>query len=104
MLRKMSHEERYYKTRILGVLECVMILLGYPLCETSIPCIYLNTDVGNIRKILKKKSLLDGLADNSPNIFYDTPWEKYLKRDKLLEKVTYFEYYMFFEYRYFATK
>lgn len=82
---KASVTERYFRLRILGIIEAIDILLQFALIKSNVEIIYLDipTNSDSIYKVLKRK---EHLKEGKPeDVFYQTKFEKYLHRPKELK-------------------
>ena len=93
--------EKYLRTRIVGILEVKMNLLGCPISRGSRDVIYLPTELDSKFGFLKRQEHLPADKESS-DVFYGTLLDKYMDRPECLNDLLYPEY--FERYRICATK
>ena len=86
-----SEPQKYLRSRIMGRLEAINMLMGYNLCRSSKSVVYLPTDLKPTHGIVKRtKHMPDD--PKSKDIYYDTLLDKYLDRPEKLENLLYPDY------------
>ena len=84
-----SAPEKYLKTRVIGAIEALEVLMGFQQHSMSRLSIYLPTEVKPSVKVLKGKRLLEELPPDSQDIFYMSKFQVYLLRPEELRDITY---------------
>ena len=84
-----SEPQRYLRTRVIGAIEALEVLMGFEQHHSSRVVVYLPTELKPNRKTLKPKRDLESLPDDSENVYCETRLEKYLQRPPQLERLTY---------------
>ena len=84
-----SAPEKYLKTRVIGAIEALEVLMGFQQHSMSRLAIFLPTQVNAATKVLKGKKLLEELPPDSPDVYYKSKFEVYLLRAKELKDITY---------------
>ena len=79
--------------RRLGAMEAMFLILGEPICNSSIQVKYLNTDPPNIRS--KAVLPVHLLINEEDDPYFKDPVEKYMNRptDETFDQITYPEYF-----------
>ena len=88
-----STPERYLKTREIGAIEALEILMSSQQHSMSRLAIYLPTEVKPVIRVLKEKRLLEDLPAESEDIFYAGKFKIYLQRADHLKNLTYPDYF-----------
>ena len=84
-----SAPERYLKTRVIGAIEALEVLMGFQQHSMSRMVIYLPSEVRPTVKVLKGKKLLEELPQDSQDVFYLSKFQVYLLRPEELKDITY---------------
>ena len=77
---RINEVERYFTTRIVTSMEVADRLLDHALCKSSISVKHIQSNLSNIRSLLKTTFDLERMEENSTNVFYDNSIDVYLKR------------------------
>ena len=88
-----SAPERYLKTRVIGAIEALEVLMGFQQHSMSRVAIYLPSEVKPTVKVLKGKKLLEELPQDSQDVFYLSKFQVYLLRPEELRDITYPDFY-----------
>ena len=88
-----SAPERYLKTRVIGAIEALEVLMGFQQHSMSRLAIYLPSEVKPTVKVLKGKKLLEELPHDSEDVFYLSKFQVYLLRPEELRDITYPDFY-----------
>ena len=75
-----SAPERYLKTRVIGAIEALEVLMSFQQHRMSCVAIYLPTELKPSTKVLKGKKQLESLSPDSEDIFYKNKFETYLQQ------------------------
>ena len=84
-----SAPERYLKTRVIGAIEALEVLMSFQQHRMSRVAIYLPTELKPSTKVLKGKKQLESMSPDSEDIFFRSKFETYLLRPDELESITY---------------
>ena len=84
-----SAPERYLKTRVIGAIEALEVLMGFQQHSMSRMVIYLPSEARPTVKVLKGKKLLEDLPQDSQDVFYMSKFQVYLLRPEELNSITY---------------
>lgn len=84
-----SEPQRYLRTRVIGSVETIEVLMGFHQNQMSRQVIFLQTELTPSQKMLKPKHLLHSLNDDSEDIYLRTKFDTYLQRPHQLKLVTY---------------
>ena len=90
---KCSDPQRFLRTRVVGSVEVLDVLMGFHQNQMSRQVIFLQTELNPCHRMLKPKFELDSLSDDSEDIYLRTKLEIYLKRPTQLDSLTYPEFY-----------
>ena len=88
-----SAPERYLKTRLIGAIEALEVLMGFQQHSMSRLAIYLPSEAKPAVKVLKSKKLLEELPQDSEDVFYLSKFQVYLLRPEELRDITYPDFY-----------
>ena len=84
-----SEPQRYLRTRVIGAIEALEVLMGFHQNQMSRHVIFLHTESQPTQKMLKPQAALQSMKDEDPDIYLQTKFEIYLKRPPQLTKLTY---------------
>ena len=84
-----SAPEKYLKTRVIGAIEALEVLMGFQQHAMSRLAIFLPTQVNPTTKVLKGKQLLEQFPPDSEDVFYTSKFQVYLVRPKELKEIIY---------------
>ena len=84
-----SAPEKYLKTRVIGAIEALDVLMGFQQHSMSRMAIYLPSEVKPSVKVLKGKKQLEELPQDSQDVFYLSKFQVYLLRPEELRAITY---------------
>ena len=90
---KCSEPQRFLRTRVVGSVEVLDVLMGFHQNQMSRQVIFLQTELNPCQRMLKPKFELDSLSGDSEDIYLQTKLETYLKRPTQLDALTYPEFY-----------
>ena len=90
---KCSEPQRFLRTRVVGSVEVLDVLMGFHQNQMSRQVIFLDTELNPCQRMLKPKFELDSLSGDSEDIYLQTKFETYLKRPSQLDALTYPEFY-----------
>ena len=90
---KCSDPQRFLRTRVVGSVEVLDVLMGFHQNQMSRQVIFLQTELNPCQRMLKPKFELDSLSEDSEDIYLQTKLETYLKRPIQLDSLTYPEFY-----------
>ena len=90
---KCSEPQRFLRTRVVGSVEVLDVLMGFHQNQMSRQVIFLQTELNPCQRMLKPNFELDSLAEDSEDIYLQTKLETYLKRPTQLDSLTYPEFY-----------
>ena len=88
-----SAPEKYLKTRLIGAIEALEVLMGFQQHSMSRLAIYLPSEVKPTVKVLKSKKLLEELPQDSEDVFYLNKFQVYSLRPEELRDITYPDFY-----------
>ena len=77
---KCSDPQRFLRTRVVGSVEVLDVLMGFHQNQMSRQVIFLQTELNPCQRMLKPKFELNSLSDDSEDIYLQTKLETYLKR------------------------
>ena len=92
-----SEPQRYLRTRVIGAIEALDVLMGFEQHHSTRVVVYLPTELKPSRKTLKPKRDLESLPDDSENVYCETKLEKYLQRPPQLDRLTYPEFFRWWD-------
>ena len=84
-----SDPERYLRTRVKGACEALDIQLGFNQYHMSRNTIFLITELYPKQRFLKTQAELQTLTNDSEDVYLQSKFEIYLKRNKALHELTY---------------
>ena len=90
---KCSDPQKFLRTRVVGSVEVLDVLMGFHQNQMSRQVIFLQTELNPCQRMLKPKFELNSLSDDSEDIYLQTKLETYLKRPTQLDSLTYPEFY-----------
>ena len=90
---KCSDPQRFLRTRVVGSVEVLDVLMGFHQNQMSRQVIFLQTELNPCQRMLKPKFEIDSLSEDSEDIYLQTKLETYLKRPIQLDSLTYPEFY-----------
>jgi hypothetical protein len=90
---RINEVERYFTTRIVTSMEVADRLLDHALCKSSISVKHIQSNLSNIRSLLKTTFDLERMEENSTNVFYDNSIDVYLKRPIELLNIKYRDFF-----------
>ena len=82
-----SDPQRFLRTRIVGSVEVLDVLMGFHQNQMSRQVIFLQTELNPCQRMLKPKFELDALSEDSEDIYLQTKLETYLKRPTQLDSL-----------------
>ena len=88
-----SDPQRFLRTRVVGSVEVLDVLMGFHQNQMSRQVIFLQTELNPCQRMLKPNFELDALSEDSEDIYLQTKLETYLKRPTQLHSLTYPEFY-----------
>ena len=88
-----SAPDRYLKTRVIGAIEALEVLMGFQQHSMSRLAIYLPSEVKPTVKVLKGKKLLEELPHDCEDVFYLSKFQVYLLWPEELRDITYPDFY-----------
>ena len=86
---KCSDPQRFLRTRVVGSVEVLDVLMGFHQNQMSRQVIFLQTELNPCQRMLKPKFKRNELYDDSEDINLQTKLETYLKRPTQLNSLTY---------------
>ena len=89
---KCSDPQRFLRTRVVGSVEVLDVLMSFHQNQMSRQVIFLQTELNPCQRMLKPKFELDSLSEDSEDIYLQTKLETYLKRPTQLDSLTYPEF------------
>lgn len=94
-INNMDNQKVHLKNREVSAVECIYDLFGWPRHKSKTGTMVLQTSLpGFERRALKRK--LDQVDPESTDIYMESQIEKYCKRARTLESLTFPEYYTFY--------
>ena len=90
---KCSEPQRFFRTRVVGSVEVLDVLMGLHQNQMSRQVIFLQTEFNPCQRMLKQKFELDASSEDSEDIYLQTKVETYLKKPIQLDSLTYPEFY-----------
>ena len=90
---KCSEPQRFLRTRVVGSVEVLDVLMGFHQNQMSRQVIFLQIELNPCQRMLKPKFELDSLSGDSEDIYLQTKLETYLKRPTQLDALTYPDFY-----------
>ena len=75
-----SEPERYLRTRVIGAVECLKVLMGFHQHHMTRQVTFLHTELQPKQRMLKHKAELEALGDEAEDIYVQTKFEAYLNR------------------------
>ena len=97
LLEDCSEPQKYLRTRVIGAIEALEILMGFEQHQASRIVVYLPTELKPSRKTLKPKRELENLSDDSESVYCETRLEKYLQRPSELSPLTYPDFFRWWD-------
>ena len=88
-----SEPQRFLRTRIIGSVECLEVLMGFHQSQMSRQVIFLHTEMNPAQRMLKPSFKLKQLQDDDNDIYLQTKFQTYLNRPTSLRPLTYPEFY-----------
>ena len=82
---------------MIGAIEALDVLMGFEQHHSTRVVVYLPTELKPSRKTLKPKRDLESLPDDSENVYCETKLEKYLQRPPQLDRLTYPEFFRWWD-------
>ena len=95
--KKTGSVAKYLTRRTMGAAECAAILCQIPQCLQSIEVVFISTQLNPKSRVIKRL-YHQPENDDSTDIYYDTPFEKYLQRPLILKDITYKDFYETYRY------
>ena len=92
-----SEPERYLRTRVIGAVECLDVLMGFHQYHMTRQVAFLHTELQPKQRMLKHKAELEALGDEAEDIYVQTKLETYLNRPVELATLTYPEFYQWWQ-------
>ena len=90
---KCSAPQRFLRTRVVGSVEVLDVLMGFHQNQMSRRVIFLQTELAPQQRMLKPNFQLNTLPEDSDDIYLQTKLETYLNRPAQLGQLTYPEFY-----------
>ena len=84
---------KYLRTRVVGAYEAIEVLMGFHRSQMTRQAIYLPTELVPSQRMLKRKSDLDNLAEDSEDVYLHNRLDEYFQRPQELSALTYPEFY-----------
>ena len=91
-----SEPQRYLRTRVIGAVEALEVLMGFHQHQMTRQTMFLPTDLIAKQRMLKTRGQLQSLEADSENVYIATRFETYLQRPPELEEITYPDFYKWF--------
>ena len=88
-----SEPQRYLRTRVIGSVEALEVLMGFHQSQMSRQVLFLHTELNPAQRMLKPSYQLRDLDDNDNDIYLQTKIQIYLQRPTSLYPLTYPEFY-----------
>ena len=88
-----SEPERFLRTRVIGAVEALEVLMGFHQNQMSRQVLFLHTELDPKQRMLKPNHQLRDLENDDSDIYLQTKFETYLKRPAALYDLTYPEFY-----------
>ena len=88
-----SAPQRFLRSRVVGSVEVLDVLMGFHQNQMSRKVIFLQTELSPQQRMLKPKMQLDSMSGDGEDIYLQTKLETYLKRPPQLDSITYPEFY-----------
>lgn len=98
-IRSENHTTSHLLSRRMGSMECMVLLLSFPIFQMSSGCLYLPTSIPAERtSVVKPAWLLEQQADDDTP-YYPDALEKYFARPAhpMFERLTYFHYHSYYK-------
>ena len=92
-----SEPERYLRTRVIGAVECLEVLMGFHQHHMTRQVTFLHTELQPKQRMLKHKAELETLGDEAEDIYVQTKLESYLNRPVQLATLTYPEFFQWWQ-------
>lgn len=86
-----SAPQKYLRTRVIGAVEALEVLMGFHQHQMTRQTMFLPTDAK--QRMLKTQSQLKSLEGDSEDIYMATRVDTYLQRQPQLKHITYSEFY-----------
>ena len=83
-----SAPQRFLRSRVVGSVEVLDVLIGFHQNQMSRQVIFLQTELSPQQRMLKPKMQLHSLSEDSEDIYLQTKFETYLKRRPQLDSLT----------------
>ena len=84
-----SAPERYLRTRIIGACEAIDVQLGFHQFQLSRSTMFLPTELKPQQQFLKHRAQLTSLPQDSEDVYVQSKYQVYLKRNNTLHDLTY---------------
>lgn len=88
-----SEPQRYLRTRVIGSVEALEVLMGFHQSQMTRQVIFLQTELVPAQRMLKPRVEIESLEDDDEDIYLKTKFETYLKRPVQLASLTYPEFF-----------
>ena len=88
-----SEPQRFLRTRVIGSVEALEVLMGFHQSQMSRQVLFLHTEMNPAQRMLKPTYQLSQLEDEDSDIYLQTKFQTYLKRPSSLYSLTYPEFY-----------
>ena len=88
-----SAPERYLRTRIIGACEAIDVQLGFHQYQLSRSTMFLPTELKPQQQFLKHRAQLATLPQDSEDVYVQSKYQVYLKRNSALHDLTYAMYF-----------
>ena len=82
-----SEPQRFLRTRIIGSVEALEVLMGFHQSQMSRQVIFLHTELNPSQRMLKPTFQLRDLQDADGDIYVKTKLQTYLQRSAALKRV-----------------
>ena len=88
-----SEPQRYLRTRVVGSVETLEVVMGFHQSQMSRQVLFLHTELNPVQRMLKPSFQLSELDDEDSDIYLQTKFNTYLQRSPNLYSLTYPEFY-----------
>ena len=88
-----SDPQRYLRTRVIGSVEAIEVLMSFHQSQMTRQVLYLPTEVKPRQRMLKCKRDLLQLEEGSSDVYLSTRFDEYLYRPEQLKDMTYPEFF-----------
>ena len=95
---KCSAPQRFLRTRVVGSVEVLDVLMGFHQNQMSRQVVFLQTELAPQQRMLKPIFQINSLPKGSQDIYSQTKLETYLNRPAQLVDLTYPEFYLWWRF------